>query len=322
MSKVIGIDISKQTFDVSWKEKSKAISMVFPNTQEGFKSFFIHMKKGDHCVMEASGTYFLKLAMFLHTRKIHVSVVNPLVIKRYCQMKLTRTKTDKKDAQMICAYAQSEKPEFWQPDADYIKEMNGILTTLEGFEKVATQVSNQMEAERQLDVINSTAKESKERLLAHAEDEITLLLETLEALAEKHCPETLARLKTISGIGTKTAIVLIAITGNFEYFDDVRALCAYCGICPRIYQSGTSVKGNGHICKMGNGRIRKLLYLCTWSAQKSNPQCKEVKERLTAKGKPIKVIKVAMANKLLRTAFGVVKGKADYDKTKGLKIAA
>jgi transposase len=322
MSKVIGIDISKQTFDVSWKEKDKNVSMVFPNNQEGFKSFFKHLKKGNHCVMEVSGTYHLKLAMFLHHRKVLVSVVNPLIIKRFCQMKMSRTKTDKKDAIMICAFGEDQKPALWQPDADYIKEMNSVLTTLEGIEKIATQVSNQMEAESQLDVLNSMAKESKERLLAHAEDEITLLLETLEALAEKHCPETLARLKTIPGIGTKTAIVLIAITGNFEYFDDVRALCAYCGICPRIYKSGTSVNSKGHIVKMGNGRIRKLLYLCSWSAQKSNPQCKDLKERLTAKGKPAKVINIALANKLLRMAFGVVKSNSDYNKTKGLQKAA
>jgi transposase len=321
MGKVIGIDISKQTFDVSWKEKEKNVSIVLSNNTEGFKSFFTHLKEGDHCIMEASGTYYLKLAMYLHTRKIHVSVINPLVIKSYCRMKLSRTKTDKKDAQMICAYAETEKPDYWQPDPDYIKEMNGILTTLDGFEKIATQISNQMEAEAQLDIINKAAANAKKKILAGIEKEIDKLMEALLNLAEEHCPETLARLKTIPGIGPKTAIVLIAITGNFEYFGDVRALGAYCGLCPRVYKSGTSVKGRGHIVKMGNGRIRKLLYLCTWSAQKSNPQCKELKERLAAKGKPIRVIKVAMANKLLRIAFGVVKSETDYDHKKGLKAA-
>jgi transposase len=321
MSKVIGIDISKQTFDVCWKEKDKNVSMAFPNNQEGFKSIFKHLKKGDHCVMEASGTYFLKLAMFIYTRKVNVSVVNPLIIKRYCQMKLARTKTDKKDAQMICEYGREQKPEFWQPDPDYIKEMGTIITTIQGHEKMATQVSNQMEAERQLDVINTVAKASKEFILAHLEQEIDKLQEELKALAEKHCPETLAKLTTIPGIGIKTAVVLIAITGNFEYFADARALSAYCGMCPRIYRSGTSVKGKEHICKMGGSRIRKLLYVCAWSAQRHNPQCKELKERLEAKHKPGKVISIAIANKLLRVAFGVVKSNKDYDKTKGLKAA-
>lgn len=321
MSKVIGIDISKQTFDVAWKEKDKNVSLVFDNDQEGFNLFFKHLKKGDHCVMEASGTYFLKLAMFLHTRKTHVSVVNPLVIKRYSQMKLSRTKTDKKDAIMICSYGQSENPEFWQPDPDYIKEMNGILTVIEGYEKMATQVSNRIEAESQLDVINKVAQKSQKEMLKKIERDIDKLMDELERIAAKNCPDTLARLETIAGIGPKTALVLIAITGNFMYFDDVRALVAYCGLSPRTHDSGTSVKGKRHICKMGNGRIRKMLYLCTWTAQNCNPQCKELKERLTAKGKPIKVVKIAMASKLLRIAFGVIKGKTDYNRTLGVKAA-
>ena len=312
MGKVIGIDISKQTFDVSWKEKGKSVSMVFPNTQEGIRSFFSHVNKGDHCVMEASGTYFLKLAMYLHNHKICVSVVNPLKIKHYSRMKMSRTKTDKKDAIMICEYGQNQKPERWQPDADYIKEMNNVLTTIEGYEKMATQLSNRMEAEDQLDVMNKVAAQSKQSLSKIIEIEIQKLMQELEKIATQNCAETLDRLKTIPGIGTKTALVLIAITGNFEYFDDVRALVAYCGLCPRIYDSGTSVKGKGHICKMGSGRIRKMLYLCAWSAQRYNPQCQELKERLTKKGKPIRVVKVAIANKLLRVAFGVVKGKTDY----------
>jgi transposase len=312
MGKVIGIDISKQTFDVSWKEKEKSVSMVFPNNQEGIRSFFGHVKKGDHCVMEASGTYFLKLAMYLHNHKVCVSVVNPLKIKHYSRMKMSRTKTDKKDAIMICEYGQNQKPERWQPDADYIKEMNNVLTTIEGHEKIATQLSNRMEAEDQLDVINKVAKKSKENILKSVEKDIKELMQELERIATKECPETLERLKTIPGIGIKTALVLIAITGDFKYFDDVRALIAYCGLCPRIYDSGTSVKGKGHICKMGGARIRKMLYLCAWSAQKYNPQCKELKERLAQKGKPVRVIKIAIANKLLRTAFGVVKGKKDY----------
>jgi transposase len=312
MGKVIGIDISKQTFDVSWKEKTSTISMVFPNNQEGVKSFFSHVKKDDHCVMEASGTYFLKLAMFLHNRKIYISVVNPLKIKRYSQMTMSRTKTDKKDAIMICAYGQNQKPERWRPDADYIKEMNNLLTTIEGYEGIAAQLSNRMEAEDQLDIINSVAEKSKEDILKCIDQEILKLMEEIEIIATKNCSETLSRLRTIPGIGLKTSLVLIAITGNFEYFDDVRALVAYCGLCPRIYESGTSIKGKGYICKMGNGRIRKMLYLCAWSAQRYNPECKELKERLTVKGKPPRVIKIAIANKLLRTVFGVVKGKTEY----------
>jgi hypothetical protein len=35
MGKVIGIDISKQTFDVSWKEKSKTVQWFLIITRKG-----------------------------------------------------------------------------------------------------------------------------------------------------------------------------------------------------------------------------------------------------------------------------------------------
>jgi len=319
MDKVKGIDISKETFDVSWKENGKIKPAIFPNNKKGFEQFVKILKAGDHCVMEASGPYYLALAMFLHDRGVLVSVANPLSVRRFCQMQLVRTKTDKKDAAMIAMYGEMVQPELWNPEETHIMEMRDILTTLEGYEKQATMLRNQLESERYLPASSKKAKQSKDKMLRTIEDEIKKLNEELQSIAKEHYSETLDKLQTIPGIGPKTSIMLIILTNNFEHFDDARKLSAYIGLCPRIYQSGTSVNGKGHICKMGNARARKLLYLCTWTAQKSNAQCKDLKERLELKGKPAKVIKVAMANKLLRMAFAVAKKKTDYDKNIGLK---
>lgn len=316
MSKIKGIDISKETFDVSGKGIKPT---VYSNDTKGFTSFLKTLSIDDHCVMEASGPYYLKLATFLFDKGIKVSVVNPLSVRRFCQMRMVRTKTDKKDAAMIAAYGESESPAAWEPEKDYMMEMRGILTTLEGYEKQATQLSNQLEAESKLPVINKAAHQSKKKLLRWVKEEIITLDAELKLLAKEHCGDTMQKLQTIPGIGQKTSIMLIVLTGNFEHFDDVRKLSAYVGLCPRIYQSGTSVRGKGHICKIGSSRARKMLYVCSWSAQKANKQCKELKERLEQKGKPNKVIKVAMANKLLRIAFAVAKKNTVYDKNIGLK---
>jgi transposase len=319
MGKVKGIDISKETFDVSWKENGKTKPAIFNNDEKGFKQFLKVLEDGDHCVMEASGPYYLKLAMFLHGKGIKVSVVNPLSVRRFCQMQLVRTKTDKKDAAMIAAYGQMVSPPAWQPEESHIMEMRSLLTTLEGYEKQASMLLNQLEAERQLPVKNKKACQSKHRLLRMVEKEIELLNGELQMLGRKYFGETMEKLQTIPGIGPKTSIMLVVLTGNFQRFDDARKLSAYIGMCPRIYQSGTSVNGKGHICKTGNARARKMLYLCTWTAQKCNAHCKELKERLEQKGKPARVIKIAMANKLLRIAFAVAKSKTAYDKNIGLK---
>ena len=54
--------------------------------------------------MEATGCYHLQLAIFLYEEGICVSVVNPLQIKRFSQMKLHKLKTDKADARIIAQY--------------------------------------------------------------------------------------------------------------------------------------------------------------------------------------------------------------------------
>ena len=63
---------------------------------------------------------------------------------------------------------------------------------------------------------------------------------------------------------------------------------------------------------MGKSQIRKLMYLCSWSAKRCNKDCINMYTRLKEKGKPERVIKIALANKLLKQAFSIVKNKTYY----------
>jgi transposase len=44
--------------------------------------------------------------------------------------------------------------------------------------------------------------------------------------------------------------------------------------------------------------------MCSWTAKRKNKQCVTLYERLSEKGKPEKVIKVAITHKLVRQIFG------------------
>ena len=78
--------------------------------------------------MEATGPYYCRLSTYLYEKLIPVSVVNPLVIKRFTQMRLVRAKTDKADAILIAQYAQLEKPPFWQPTPQLLLEAAQEMT--------------------------------------------------------------------------------------------------------------------------------------------------------------------------------------------------
>ena len=111
----IGIDISKNTFDVCFSQMGKQRHYEFENSKTGFSKLFKTIPKNSHCVMEATGPYYLKLATFLFDKGLPVSVENPLKIKRFMQMNLQRTKTDKADARAIANYGSLLNPPLWKP---------------------------------------------------------------------------------------------------------------------------------------------------------------------------------------------------------------
>ncbi|NRT16386.1 transposase [Flavobacterium sp. 28A] len=312
MCKIIGIDISKETFDVGFINDSKWCHFVFENTEKGFRKLLKEVDLTDWIVMEASGPYYLQLALFFYKKQINVSVLNPLIIRRYNQTRLYRAKTDKKDAQTIAEYGAQYDLKKWKPETKSIIEIKQLYTALELIQKEINQSKRQLEAFTSAGVLSKDLATTLKSIIKFLKAKSTKLEQQIEVKAEQFYKSTLERLKSIPGIGTKTAIMLTVITNDFEKFENHKQLIAYVGFSPRLYQSGTSVRGKGHICKMGKSQIRKLMYLYSWSAKRCNPDCVKMYNRLNEKGKPERVIKIALANKLLKQAFSIVKNQTYY----------
>lgn len=313
----IGIDISKKFFDAFIAGRH----YHFENEEEGFIALTQLLQTGHHhVVMEASGPYYLRLAFYLHSRGIKVSVVNPLVIRRFSQMQLSRTKTDKKDAQLIAAYGAMTKPAQWQPPEQQTIILQQIEATMNGLVKQRTVLNNQLESFASSGMLDKTLKKILEKELVHLQQLLEKLSARMHQIIQAHYGLLLANLKSIPGIGEKTAMMLIVISGGFERFADHRQLSSYIGICPRIFESGSSVKGKARICKMGMSAIRASLYVCSWSAKRCNKACRELYERLVAKGKAKKLALIAVANKLLKQALAIAKTKTIYQENYPLNI--
>lgn len=313
MYKFIGIDISKQTFDVAYQKQEKWQLFQLSNTSKGFKSLLAHLNQADYVVMEASGPYYLPLASYLYNKGYKVVVENPLVIKRYSQMKLYRAKTDKKDAQTIAQYASSNQIKLWVPDSEIIIGLKQLQTAIEGIQKMILQAKNQLAAFKSSGVVEPTLAKELSKTIKCLENSKLALEKKQQAIVEAHYQQTMENVTSIPGIGNKTATMLTVITDNFTKFSCYKQLIAYVGFSPRIYHSGTSVRGKSHICKMGKAQIRKLLYMCTWTAKKYNKACREMYDRLKAKGKPERVIKIAIANKLIKQVFAIATSKKKYN---------
>ena len=313
MNKFIGIDISKLSFDVAYFHDEKYVNGQYQNNEKGFKALLKKFSINNHYVMEASGPYYLPLACYLAKQGCKVSVVNPLQIRRYSQMRLIRAKTDKKDAQVIAEFAEINGVKEWKMPESNLVKIQQVITAIEGINKQQHLTNRQMESFIASGVLDEQIKQSLKSILTNLFKQKNKLETRLDELLQEKYSDNIKRVQTIPGIGKKTAAMLCVITHNFTKFDNYKQLIAYVGFSPRIFQSGTSARGKGHICKMGKSQIRKLLYLCSWSAKRYNKTCIEMYQRLIQKGKPERVVKIAIANKLLKLAFAIATNKTEYN---------
>jgi transposase len=310
--KYFGIDISHLVFDVT---DSEGNYHQFKNTPAGFNKFGKLLDIDSHCVMEATGYYHYQLAYHLLESGIKVSVENPLSVKRFIQMRLTKNKTDKSDSRLICEYAEQVELKLWKGNSKHQTECLQMARLLSVYTKQSTMLKNKLHGEAVLGNPSKAAVGSLKRSLRHVQKEMVTLEEKLLILVKQAHQEVLTRLKSIPGIGSKTALMLVVLTDGFERFASGSELCSYAGLTPIIRQSGSSVKGRPHISKMGNQKLRNLLFMCSFTACKYNKACREIYERIVAKGKSKKLALIAVCNKLLKQAFAIVKSGLVYDNT-------
>lgn len=299
----IGIDISKDYFDAAMGAGVRR----FANTPSGHAAFIAGLAPEAHCVMEATGPYCYRLATALHEHQIAVSVVNPLSVKRFSQSQLRRAKTDVADARLLAVYGERFAPPRWQPSPASIACLQQLYACQRQLTAMRTMARNQQQAFAQMPVQDTVVRASQRRLLAIVEQQIAALETHAESLLQQDYADLYARLQSIKGIGAHAAGCLIAATNGFTTFHSAKQLASYIGICPQITQSGVSNPGTAHLCKVGDASMRKLLYLCSWSACRWNRACRELYNRLRAKGKPAMVALIAVANKLLCQVMAVVR---------------
>lgn len=308
--KYFGIDISHLVFDVTDSDDNY---YQFKNNPIGFKKFVKLLKINCHCVMEATGYYHYQLAYFLLESGIKVSVENPLAVKRFIQMKLSKVKTDKSDSKLICEYAKQVELKLWKGNSKHQTECLQMIRLLSVYTKQSTMLKNKLHGEEVLGNPSKVVVSSLKRSLRQVQKEIKTLEDKLMILVKEVHQDVLTRLKSIPGIGTKTALLLVVLTDGFERFKSGSELCSYAGLTPVIRKSGSSVNGRSRISKIGNQKLRNLLFMCSFNACKYNKACREIYQRIIAKGKSKKLALIAVCNKLLKQAFAIAKSGLIYE---------
>ncbi len=311
----IGIDISKDTFDVALSIRGVNHRLQFQNNRTGFRQLQNWLKKRKvveaHACMEATGRYANELARFLYNRSYQVSVVNPKRVKSYGESKLARNKTDAVDAAIIEDFCRTQQPRLWGPPAPEIEELQMMTRHLEALKKMRTQELNRLKS----GITALIVQETIEKHILFLDQEIKELEKQIGNHIDDHpeLKESAELLESIPGIGNLTAATLIAEIKDINSFESASELVSYAGLSPQNRISGSSLRRRPRLSKIGNAPLRKALFFPAMSARRHNPIVKTFCERLSARGKQTMVIQGAAMRKLLHLVFGVWKNGRPFD---------
>ncbi len=312
----LGIDIAKLKFNVCLINHSgKLKHKVFANTAAGFAQLCAWLAKHGvervHACMEATGTYGEALALFLHQAAHTVSVVNPAAIKAFAGSRLSRTKTDRVDAELIARFCLAQAPPAWMPLPAQVQELQALVRRLDALIEIRVAEQNRLEAGITVEAVKASVKDLIDHLATQIKDTELLIRQHIKD--HPRLKEQSALLDSIPGIAQTTAAAILAEITDITQYKSARQVAAYAGLVPRERLSGSSVRGRTRLSKIGNARLRKALYFPAITALRCSPFFQSWAKGLQERGKCKMSVIGATMRKLIHLAYGVLKTGKPFD---------
>jgi transposase len=329
----MGIDLAKKSFHVHGEDADgrKAIGKKF--SRQKLKEY---IAKQPPCTiaMEACGSahYWARL---LRSYGHEVKLIAPQFVKPYVKS----NKNDAADAEAICEAAQRPSMRFvavkeiGQQDVQAIHRMRSLAVErrtaqinqtrgllLEYGLEIPAGRSNLLKRLPEIleDAENGLTDLFREELfglyreLRHLDGRIAHYDEKIKQIAQ--ADERMQRLQTIPGIGPKIATALLAAVGDIHAFKNGRELAAWLGLVPRQHSTGgkptllgISKRGDVYLRQLIIHGARSILLTVDRKADYTSQWAAALKVR---RHKNIAV--VAMANKMVRIAFALLKNNEIY----------
>ena len=240
-----------------------------------------------------------------------VSVINPAAIKAFAASRLSRTKTDSVDAELIARFCLAQAPAAWTPLPEEVRELQALVRRLESLIEMRVMEENRLSSGIAVDLV----RRSVEELLAYLNEQIKRTEELIRTHINNHPPlkRQSRLLDSIPGIAETTAALLLSEITDITQYRSARQVAAYAGLVPRERQSGSSVRGRTRLSKIGNARLRRALYFPAITALRCSPFFQAWAEGLRARGKSKMSVICAVMRKLVHLAYGVLKSGKEFD---------
>jgi len=321
-SQFVGIDISSQDAQVAIQLTEAQMSrLCIPQTPAGFERLVTALHTAgcqpsrSLVVMEATGVYWMRLAVYLHQAGWQVSVINPAQAHYFARALLQRSKTDQIDACTLSILAARLQPALWQPASATLEAVYQRLSQRDACLSMIQQERNRLHALTQRPLPAPQVVQRLQDHIAFLTAQIAQLDAELQQLIadDPAWQSTAALLRSIKGFGPVVTHWLMTATHLFTACESPEQIASYAGLVPRLFQSGSSIHARPALGFAPHDRLRQALYMASLSAVQHNPIIRAFYHHLLDQGKPKKVALCACARKLIHIAWAVVIKQQAFD---------
>ncbi|MBV8914779.1 MAG: IS110 family transposase [Acetobacteraceae bacterium] len=290
---ICGVDVASQTLDA--RIGRDGVWRQFTRTPEGTDALaaFCKEQQVTLVVMEATGGYERLAFAQLWAAGVAVAIANPRAVRRFADGMGVLEKTDRIDCGMIAWYAETRRLKPLQPASQTQQELLALVVRLRQLVEARVTQRNQ----RRL-VSNARVQESFAAILAALTREIRKLETAIaEAIAVDPAWAALARaFRSIKGVADRTVARLLAQMPEIGAISN-KAAAKLAGLAPIARDSG---KQNGRRpVRGGREGVRSILFVVAEVVRRHEPDFAAFYRKLCAAGKPKKLVRIALARKLL-----------------------
>lgn len=321
MSVFAGIDIAAKSFDLVIRcDGRDAKAEQFEQSAQGHGSVVKKLKKlkPSLIVVEATGIYYLDLAVALAEAGLPVAVINPKSFKHFVALKLKGCKTDPVDAALLAEYGERMQPRPWSPPDATRLGLRDIGRQINRLTATRTQAKNRLHAlQSKKDTLPMLIEDEAEAIKVLDRRLARLTQAALELIGrDPALNQHLEHLVAAKGIAESTSIALLGELCVLPNTLKASQVSRHAGLDVQIVQSGTSVKSPGRLSKAGNAYLRAALYMPVMSAINHDPRAKAFCETLTGRGKKKIQAQCAVMRKYLTGIWACIQTNTPFDSAK------
>jgi transposase len=290
---VCGVDVSKDSLEARIGQQGAA--HTFPNNPEGISELaaFCQTHRAELVAMEATGGYEQQAFALLSEQGLGVAILNPRAVRQFAESMGRLEKTDRIDAAMIAWYAEVKQSKALCLAPKTQQHLRALVTRLRQLTEVRTAQLNQQRL-----VTDRSVQASFTRMLAFLARQIRDLEQRIAKLIDEDplWRELNQAFRTIKGVADRTVARMMAEMPEIGTLSN-KTISKLAGVAPLARDSG-KYQGK-RVVRGGRASVRDLLFIVASVVGRHEPDFVAFQQRLKQAGKPPKVIRIALAHKLL-----------------------